>query len=106
MKIVEIAVLFSLVVKFKNLRCIEILSQDILYIKISIVLLGRNVVTTLKSKISTMEFIFEGECENCFCCVTDKIYQTINEIILFKLMQQGECLLMGSLSKKEKIWSL
>ena len=103
MKIVEIAVLFSLVVKFKNLRCIEILSQDILYIKISIVLLGRNVETTLKSNISTMEFIFEGERESYFCCVTDKIYQSIDEVVLFKLMQQGECSLMGSLSKKEKI---
>ena len=38
-----------------------------------------------------------------FCCVTDKIYQTINEMILFTLMQQGEYLLMGSLSKKEKM---
>ena len=103
MKIVEIAVLFSLVVKFKNLRCIEILSQDILYIKISIVLLGRNVETTLKSNISTMEFIFEGERESYSCCVTDKIYQAIDEVVLFKLMQQGECSLMGSLSKKEKI---
>lgn len=65
-------------------------------------MLGRNVVTTLKSKISTMEFIFEGECENWFCCVTDKIYQTINEIILLKLMQQGECLLMGASQRRRK----